>query len=370
MTDERYGEGRFVDPEVGLLAGEASDQKVPEDRAATEGAAPFDVWKEMPSADGRAGDPTYYERPVLKEPTWVWAVPAYFFSGGAAGASAVLALVAQAVDREGLDRLVTRARWTAAAGCAAGTALLIEDLGRPERFLNMLRVFRPSSPMSVGSWVLATASPTSAGAALLAGAGGGPRAAGDAAGVVAGVAGLPLSGYTAVLLSNTAVPVWQATRRSLPLLFVASSVASAASILDLFDLSEREHAVVRRYGTVGRVAELVAGMAVERDADEVEQVGRALHEGVADTLWRASKALGAASLALSFLSKRSRTARKASAVLGVLGGLATRFAVFHAGRRSSTDPRATFRQQRAGRGAAEVTGRPAVIGPGDRRAVS
>jgi formate-dependent nitrite reductase membrane component NrfD len=370
--DGRYGEGRYIDPRVGVLAGEASEQRVPERRQKVEGAVPYDVWREVPPPEGRRAeeDVTYYDRPVLKEPTWIWAVPAYFYAGGTAGAAAVLELVAALADAEDLDGLITRCRWISAVGDAAGTALLIEDLGRPERFANMLRVFRPSSPMSVGSWVLAISVPA-AGASVLFGKRHGPLGfLGNAGTVVSGLTGLPLTGYTAVLLSNTAVPLWQATRRSLPLLFMSSAVTSAASLLDLTDLTDREQRIVRRYGLAGKLADLAAAMAVEREADEVEEVGTALHEGAAGTLWRAAKVLIAASAALSLVPGTSNARRRLSGALGTLGAISMRFAVFHAGKRSSVDPRATFRQQRAGRGGAEATGTAAVTGPDGRRAVS
>jgi formate-dependent nitrite reductase membrane component NrfD len=265
---------------------------------------------------------------------------------------------------------VSRCRWIGTAGSAIGTVLLVADLGRPERFLNMLRVFRPSSPMSVGSWVLAGSIPTSAGSAVLAGSGGALRSVGNVSGLFAGVLGLPLTGYTAVLLSNTAVPLWQGTRPSLPVLFTASGMASAASLLELMDLSEQEARIVHRFGLAGRVADLAASLAVEREADRVEQVGKPLHEGVAATLWNLAKGLTAASLVVSLVPTRRRWRRTLSGLLGTAGAVALRFAVFQAGRRSAVDPRATFRQQRAGHGAVEATGTAAVTGTGGRRAVS
>ena len=370
---DEYGEGRFIDPQVGLLEGEASEQVVPGDRDRVEGSVAFDVWGEVPSRDGHregaaARGATYYDRPAIKEPTWVWAVPAYFYVGGAAGAAAVLGAVSQTADRTGLDGLVKRCRWIAATGCAVGTALLVEDLGKPSRFLNMIRVFRPSSPMNVGSWVLSAAATLAAGSAVLSETDGVLGLAGDAAGLGAGLAGLPLAGYTAVLLSNTAVPAWQATRRSLPLLFVSSAVASAASLLELTDLDEREERIVHRYGVAGKIGELAAATAVQKDADVVERVGKPFHEGLSGSLWRTSKALTGASLVLSVLPGKSPWKRKAGALLGTAGAIMLRFAVFHAGKASTRDPRATFEQPRAGRGGAEATGVAAVTGPDGRRA--
>jgi formate-dependent nitrite reductase membrane component NrfD len=321
----------------------------------SEGAPPFEVWGDVPSVDGQVrADPTYYERPVLKEPVWIWAVPAYFYAGGAAGAAAALGAVAQLADRRGLDGLIRRCRWLAAAGTATGAGLLVYDLGRPERFLNMLRVFRPTSPLSVGSWVLAASTPLAAGSALFGHPDGPFGGVGDGAAMAAGALGLPLAGYTAVLLSNTAVPVWQEARRTLPGLFYASAVSSAASLLQLMRLTDRERRIVHRFGVAGKAAELAAAMAVEREAGRIERVGRPLSEGLSGSLWRAGKALTAASLAASLIPARSKVGRWASALLGTGGALAMRFAVFHAGKQSARDPRAAFHQQRAGHGAREV----------------
>jgi formate-dependent nitrite reductase membrane component NrfD len=296
--------------------------------------------------------PTYYDLPVLKEPVWIWAVPAYFYLGGAAGAAASLGAAAQGVPQ--LRGLVRRCRRIAFAGSAVGAGLLIHDLGRPERFLNMLRVFRPTSAMSVGSWLLASFNGLSGTAVVL--DGNGP---GDLAGLLAGIAGAPLSGYTGVLLSDTAVPLWQAARTTLPVLFVASGVSAAASMLELGELSEPEQKAVWRFGVAGQIAELGAMTALERDVDRVERVGLPLKEGLGGSLWRAAKVLTGLSLALTLLQRSSKR-RRLAGLLGSAGAIALRFSLFHAGKASARDPRATFDQQRAGLGGAEVTGRPAV----------
>jgi formate-dependent nitrite reductase membrane component NrfD len=359
------GNGRNIDPTMGILQGEASEQRVPARRTGTEGSAPFDVWKGVPVG---GAEPTYYDRPVLKEPVWIWAVPAYFYAGGAAGAAAVLGAAAQAFGRERHDGLIARCRWIAAVGGAAGTGLLIHDLGRPDRFLNMLRVFRPSSPLNVGSWVLAAAGPLTAGSAILSGFDGPAGAVGDGIGYAAGAVGLPLSGYTAVLLANTAVPVWSETRRSLPALFVASAMTSAASLLEVMRLGPREAEIVHRFGVTAKVAELAAMTAVERDAARVERVARPLKEGRSGLLLKAAKVATAASLTLSLLPGRHKGRRVAAAMLGTAGALCYKFGIFYAGQPSARDPRATFRLQRAGHGGAEVTGTAAVTGPRDERA--
>lgn len=338
------GDGRHVDPSLGLLLGEGSGQRV----ETQDEAYPTQewVWRDLPSRSFAGESPTYYDRPVLKEPVWIWAVPLYFYVGGTAGAAAVLGSAAQALGGGELRGLVRVCRWVGAVGGAVGTGLLIYDLGRPERFLHMLRVVRPSSPMSLGSWVLAGAAPAMMGSALLAGREGFLRRLGDFAGHVAALFGLPLAGYTAVLLANTAVPVWQSSRRSLPPLFVASAASGLASLFGLLPLPPRERKVVDWFGLAGKVADLAAMAAVERDAGRVEEVGRPLREGVSGALWSAARGLTAASLALSLLPGRSRARRVIGGLLGTAGALSLRFAVFHAGRSSARDPRATFLNQR------------------------
>jgi formate-dependent nitrite reductase membrane component NrfD len=335
---------RFIDPSLGLLAGEGAQQRV----SAVEPPAPAEVWPDLPSRAPAAPEgPTYYDRPALKEPVWIWAVPLYFYVGGTAGAAAVLAGSAQLLGRGRLDGLVRNGRWVAAVGCGLGSALLVHDLGRPERFLHMLRVFRPSSPMSVGSWVLAAAGTAAGGAAIFQGRHGWPGRLGDAAGIAAALLGLPLAGYTAVLLANTAVPLWQGTRRSLPPLFVGSAASGLASLFGLLPAGERERRVVHVFGLAGKAVDLAAMVAVERDARRAGDVGAPLRQGASGALWRAARALTAASLVLSLLPGRSPRRRIAESLTGTAGALALRFAVFHAGKASARDPRAAFRHGRA-----------------------
>ena len=328
----------------------------------------MEVWDRPPGETFTGSDPTYYDRPVLKEPVWIWAVPAYFYVGGAAGAASLLAEVTESLAGGETDDLVRAARRIGAAGGGIGTALLIYDLGRPERFLNMLRVFRPTSAMSVGSWTLAAATPVFGATAILPHAGGWPGHLGNLLGKVAGVLGMPLAGYTAVLLTNTAVPVWQATRRSLPWLFIGSAMSAAGSLLGFASLNDTEAKIVRRFEVSGQVAELAAALAIERDVSRVEQVGRPYGEGVAGALWRASKILTALSLALNLWPRHGRAFRFAGGACGTAGALAVRFATFYAGKASARDPKASFHGQRAGEGGSAITGAAAVSGPGGQRA--
>src|SRR5690349_2641064 len=191
-------------------------------------------------------DLTYYEQPLVKQPVWVWSVPTYFYAGAAAGAALTLGAAAQLLNK-GSKGLVQRCRWIGLVGVSAGTGLLIYDLGKPSRFYNMLRVFRPTSPMNVGSWLLAATGSLAAMSVVS-----------DKAAIPAGILGIPLSGYTGVLLANTTVPVWQTARKGLPVLFVASGMASAGALFHLMDLPEHDEAITRHFAIAGQAAELAA----------------------------------------------------------------------------------------------------------------
>ncbi|WNZ65785.1 polysulfide reductase NrfD [Myxococcus sp. MxC21-1] len=143
---QRRGDGRNVDPALGVLAGEGAQQRV-ETLERTPGL--------HPSLPETPESPSYYGLPVIKEPVWIAAVPMYLYVGGVAGATSVLGLAVELTGGRRLQRLARRCVWVGTVGDMVSAGLLIYDLGRPARFLNMLRVFRPTSPMSIGSWVLA-----------------------------------------------------------------------------------------------------------------------------------------------------------------------------------------------------------------------
>src|SRR5712691_5847806 len=163
----------------------------------------------------------YYDLPLLKKPVWTWEIPVYFFVGGAAGASAVIGMAAQLAGAD--QRIVRDARRIAAIGATLSAPLLIADLGRPERFLNMLRVFKPQSPMSVGAWIVAAFGASSTVAIFL------PRRLGDAAALASAASGMGMATYTGVLLGATAIPVWSKHVALLPAHFAASAAGSAVS---------------------------------------------------------------------------------------------------------------------------------------------
>ncbi|ACG72106.1 Polysulphide reductase NrfD [Anaeromyxobacter sp. K] len=356
----RPRDGRNVDPRLGELLGEGSGQQVRElEGAATGHDRPAErAWGEPPAEALAAPEgPSYYGQPVLKEPVWRWEIPAYFFVGGLAGASAVLGAAASIAGGEGTAALVRRCRLVAAGGAAASAVLLVRDLGRPSRFLNMLRVFRPTSPMNMGTWVL-TGFGALSGAAALPALVATPRALERSAGVAAAgaaVLGLPLVGYTGVLLANTAVPVWQATRNTLPVLFAFSGAVSAGGLFDLWRTPGPGGEMAHRFGLVAKGAELALSRALHREAGAVPRVERALRRGRGGLLLRTARGLLVASAIVDLLPERAwRRRHAASGALALLGTLALRFGVVAAGRTSARDPHATFEMQRAGRGAAEL----------------
>lgn len=343
-------DGRSIDPALGLLSGEAGEVEVERPEAAW--PLPSAGVSSIPPAQAAwvdRGGPTYYGLPLIKEPVWAAPVSLYFWLGGAAGAASLLALTTRLGGGAALERLTRRARWLAAIGDDLGAACLIYDLGRPARFLNMLRVLRTSSPMSVGSWILAASGACNTGAALFGARRGLLGAAARAAGVVGGLLGMPLAGYTAVLIANSAVPLWLEGRRSLPLVFMCSGVATAGSLLGLMAGSEREERVVRRFALGGQLGELVATAALHREVGRVPRVARPLRHGRSGLLLDAAAALTAASVVTSLLPGRSRGKRRTAALLGALGSLALRFGVMAAGKASARDARASFDAQRWGR---------------------
>ena len=337
-------DGRNVDASLGTLSGEAATQITPSSKHDADLHA--QAFSEVPSRQSFES-PTYYGHPVLKQPVWIWSIPTYFYVGGLAGVGAALGAAAQLIAPDAMRSLIIRSRWLGTVGGAVSSALLIHDLGRPERFLNMLRVFRVRSPMSMGSWILVGFSTASGAAAVLPF---GPslfRPLAGIFGVFAGVFGLGLSGYTAVLISQTAVPVWHRSYRITPVLFLASGSAAAASFFDLLPLNANEARAVETFGLAGKALELGAALTLEANASKVERVGRPLNEGFSGFLWRTAKMLTFASIVTSLLPGKSRGKRIATGVLGSAASACFRFGIFYAGKASARDPRATFEQQRA-----------------------
>ncbi len=279
---------------------------------------------------------TYYGRPVVKRPVWKWYIPAYFFTGGLAGGSALLAAGARVTGDQQLTR---RCLVSASAATAVSGALLVVDLGRPERFLNMLRVAKVTSPMSVGTWAL-TAFGTATTIATASELVGIAKPLGLAAEAVSAALAPVMATYTAVLVADTAIPAWHDARRELPFAFAGGAAASAGALAVLLNDGSEP---ARRLAVGGAVVGLAATKALEH---RLGDVGEAYRRGRAGVLRRVSAASTLAGAAALLFSARRRPARVAGSLLLLVGAAAERFTVFHAGTESADDPTFTVRQQR------------------------
>jgi formate-dependent nitrite reductase membrane component NrfD len=263
----------------------------------------------------------YYDVPLLKPPVWTWEVPAYFFVGGAAGGAAVIGAVAHMMGTNGT--LARDARWIAAAGAPVSAALLTADLGRPERFVNMLRVFKPQSAMSVGSWTLAAFSASSTAALVPV------RAIAGAASPVSAALGCGMLTYTGVLIGATAIPVWHEHVRTLPVHFAASGMGSAAALLTLIG---HDDPALNRIAVGAAAAETLLGAAIEaNDA----AASRPLREGLSGMVVRAGGILSGPVPLIARPMSDSRRARRFASVAALAGSLLTRIGWILAGRAST-----------------------------------
>ncbi|MEU9467615.1 NrfD/PsrC family molybdoenzyme membrane anchor subunit [Streptomyces avermitilis] len=288
----------------------------------------------------RAEFESYYGRPIIKAPSWgARDIAGYFFLGGLAGAGSVLAAGAQLTGRRST---ATAMKVSSLATVALSAAALVHDLGVPSRFPNMLRVLKPTSPMSVGSWLLAGYAPAAGAAAVTAVTGRLPRA-GAAATTVAALLGPAVASYTAVLAADTAVPAWHGAHRELPYVFAASATAAAAGMALVLG-PVTESAPARCAALLAAAAEVTATEAAEKRLGMVAETYR---EGRAGTLLRAARLLTATGAAGGLLlGHRSRPAAVASGLALLAGSACTRFGIFAAGVASAEDPKYTVVPQR------------------------
>ena len=284
----------------------------------------------------RSGPVAEVHGPFIKSPVWTWEVPLYFWFGGiAAGAS----FVALACDLAGDGRSAATARRVALAAVVPSPPLLIADLGRPARFLNMLRIFKPRSPMNTGAWCLMAFSAVGGGA-VAADLLGRPRAARALGGANAVVGGY-LGSYTGVLLASTAVPLWSRSRLFLGPIFVATATATGAAASRLALVAQglpAGHPTRNALGALesgAMVAELVLSQVNER---RLGREGLALEHGRAGRLLRGAKGAVLAGLALRAGGRRlGPGAQHAASVLHLAAGLAFRYALVEAGKASARD---------------------------------
>ncbi|MFF8636965.1 NrfD/PsrC family molybdoenzyme membrane anchor subunit [Streptomyces pilosus] len=283
---------------------------------------------------------SYYGRPVLKRPEWQpLDVAGYLWLGGLAGASSLLAAGADVTARPALAHT---AKLGAAGAISLSLAALVHDLGRPARFLNMLRVFKPTSPMSMGSWLLAGYAPLTM-AAAAADVAGRYRIAGAAATASAAALAPAVATYTAVLICDTAVPSWHEGFREMPFVFAGSAAASAAGWA-LVSAPPGESGPARRTAVLGAALELGAFRLMQRN---MGLAAEAYESGAPRTWLRAAEGLTAGGALLAARADRRGRAFAALAGTALLAGsVALRLGVFHAGVASAGDPRYTVVPQR------------------------
>jgi len=299
-------------------------------------AEPDPAALQQASRRARTGDlPKIVQGPIINPPVWTWEIPLYFWTGGIAAGSSFVAL---ACDLAGDERSAAVARKVALGALGPSPVLLILDLGRPARFLNMLRIFKPRSPMSMGAWALTlfgNLAAAAVGADLL-----GHRRTARALGAANAVVGGYLGSYTGVLLASTAVPVWARARLFLGPIFVSTAAATGAAACRLTLVATGlpvGHPTRRALGTVetaAMAAELLLSVVNER---RLGPLASGLSEGRPGTLFKAAKWSVRAGLALRLARKPlGPKAHHLASVLYLAAGLMFRYAWVGAGRLSAT----------------------------------
>jgi len=303
---------------------------------------------EMPAAPYR-GD-TYYERPAIKSSYYGHRIASYFFLGGLAGASQVIATIADLVARE-RDRSTVRAgRYLALAGAVVGPALLIVDLHTPRRWYNMFRIARRTSPLSIGTWTLlafGTLSALTAAAQSLGDATRRPFFHGVARwiGVPAAVAGGVTSVYTGTLLASTSVPLWAVGETVLPALFGAAAASTATAAMTLARGSRaRRSRPLERLARVATGVELLISVLLEARWRR-RGLASPITTGPVALAYRAGgQGLGMlVPLAVHATNVRTRRASTIAAVATLAGGYLLRAALVLGGNASARRPRDYFR---------------------------
>ncbi|MFG2602784.1 NrfD/PsrC family molybdoenzyme membrane anchor subunit [Streptomyces sp. NPDC048514] len=303
---------------------------------------------------------SYYGKPILNKPTWKpLDIAGYLYLGGLAGASSPLAAGAHATARPALART---AKLGAAGAISLSLVALVHDLGRPARFVNMLRVFKPTSPMNLGSWLLAGYAPLTV-AAAAADVTGRHRRVGAVATASAAALGPAVATYTAVLISDTAVPSWHEGHRELPFVF-AGSGATAAAGLALACVPTGQTGPARRMAVLGAAVELGFFRLMKR---RMGRTAEPFEEGGPHALLCAAEALTAGGAALAaYAGGRSRPGAAVAGAALLAGSAALRFGIFQGGVASAEDPKYTVVPQRErlrARAAEGSTGEPDGSGP-------
>jgi hypothetical protein len=298
----------------------------------------------VPPAEFRS----YYGRPIVKAPPWGVDIPAYLFLGGLMAGSSLLGAGADLTGRPTLRKLT---RLTALGALSGSFAALVHDLGRPMRFHHMLRVVKPTSALSVGTWILTVYGPF---AGLAAGsefanvlplprwARSALRYSGRPSGLMAAAVAPAVASYTAVLLADTAVPSWHDAYRELPFVFVGSAAAAAGGVGLMAPV--RESAPARMFAVGGMALEALAGLRMETVHGVVSEPYR---QGKGGQMLKVARALNVGGGWLAIAGSRNRTMSVLAGAALVAGSVCTRVAVFEAGLESARDPKYTVVPQRA-----------------------
>jgi protein NrfD len=302
----------------------------------------------LPAYDGQ----TYYGRPAVKATHYGCRIATYFFVGGLAGGATLLGALAD--GRRGRRRALVRAARYLSLSCAVvGPSLLVADLHTPRRWPNMFRIFRRTSPMSIGSWtLLALGGLTAAGAAAQR-----ARDSGRAPGLVrlgrwlrapSVVVGALTSVYPGALIAATSEPLWAAAPRLIPSLFGASALGTSAAALRL--LTPPSHrptaAALDRVALAAGAAELGVSMALERRWRRAGVAGALESPRFATAYRGGAQGLGMVlplALHASGLTARSRRLSVLGALATLAGGLALRATLVFGGNSSARRPRDYFR---------------------------
>ena len=306
----------------------------------------------------------YYNYPVVRRPVWTWEVPAYFWLGGMGAGAFVTASLAQALGSPDDRRAAADGFYVAAAALVPCAPLLVADLGRPERFHHMLRIFKPLSPMNLGAWTLTGFTPVAFARAASHAANAGllrgplralarllPRRLLELTG---SVLGLTLAGYSGVLLGATNVPLW-AKSKLLGGVFMASALSSGSAAVTL-QAARRSvpDATLHRLATVESAASLGEMAVLASYLVQSGKTARPLTTGrFAAPFWLG--AVGAGGLLPLLLhrvarrghGRRLRSVSAAAAVCTIIGSMALRWSIFEAGKDSSEDQAASFDLSRA-----------------------
>lgn len=303
----------------------------------------------------RAEFSSYYGKPVLNQIVWHPTIPAYFFTGGLAGASSLLAFGADRTDNFALRRV---GRYAGFGAIVVSAGLLIEDLGKPSRFHHMLRMMKVTSPMSVGTWIV-TAYGAGAGAAAASELTGLLPRLGRAAGAWAAALAPLLGSYTAALVADTAVPVWHDDYEVLPFVFVGSALAAGGG-LAMATVAPEDASPARRMAVLGAAVETAASQWSRR---RLGMIGEVYDSGIAGVCHKVAEGATVGGLATALVLGRRPIGAKVAGALLMTGSLATRLAVYYAGKASAADPKYVVEPQRARLRAADATPALRARGP-------